>query len=188
MATKKTVPIKASNGKSSPEQDPSIIHYEAALKLIHERKYDRARDSLHKLLEGSAPQHICDRARAHLNACEAKLADSKPAARTVEEQYDYAVVLMNQGRSEDARTALDKLVKSSPDADFAHYGLALLHCSAGRGEEALRHLQRAIELNARNRIQARNDGDFQNMADDPRFTELLYPEAAADMASPQWRS
>jgi hypothetical protein len=31
-------------------------------------------------------------------------------------------------------------------------------------------------LNARNRIQARSDSDFQDMADDPRFTELLYPE------------
>jgi len=25
-------------------------------------------------------------------------------------------------------------------------------------------------------VQARVDNDFQNMADDPRFTELLYPE------------
>jgi len=31
-------------------------------------------------------------------------------------------------------------------------------------------------MNPHNRFQARNDSDFQNMADDPRFTELLYPE------------
>jgi len=25
-------------------------------------------------------------------------------------------------------------------------------------------------------LQARNDSDFKNMTDDPRFTELIYPE------------
>ena len=37
-------------------------------------------------------------------------------------------------------------------------------------------LARAIELNPRLRIQARTDPDFLDMVDDPRFTELLYPE------------
>ena len=40
----------------------------------------------------------------------------------------------------------------------------------------LNNLARAIELNPKNRLQARVDNDFQNMVDDPRFTELLYPE------------
>jgi hypothetical protein len=26
------------------------------------------------------------------------------------------------------------------------------------------------------RFQARNDSDFQNLVEDPRFTELLYPD------------
>ena len=186
-ANKKTVPIRSQNAHP-PEQDPSVVHYEAALKLMHERKFDRARDAFRKLLEGEAPHHVSDRARVHLGACEAKLAQSQPAASSAEEQFNFAVVLMNQDRKDEARAMLDKIVKASPDSDFAHYGLALLHCGANRPEDALRHLQRAIELNPRNRIQARNDADFQNMADDPRFTELLYPEAAADTASPQWRS
>jgi hypothetical protein len=31
-------------------------------------------------------------------------------------------------------------------------------------------------LKASLRFQARNDSDFQNLFEDPRFTELLYPE------------
>jgi len=182
MATKKTVSIR------TQEQDPSFVHYEAAIRLIHDRKFDKARDALLKILASGAPQHVCDRARVHLGACQSKLSDSRPTAKAPEEQYDAAIVLMNEGKNDDARAAMDKIVKSHPDADFAHYGLALLHCAGSRVEEALRHLGRAIELNPRNRIQARNDGDFQNMADDPRFTELLYPEAAADTTSPHWRS
>ena len=40
----------------------------------------------------------------------------------------------------------------------------------------MKHLGEAIRLNPGNRIQARNDSDFQSLFDDPRFTELLYPE------------
>jgi hypothetical protein len=30
------------------------------------------------------------------------------------------------------------------------------------------------------RFQARNDTDFQNLAEDPRFTELLYPDPGGE--------
>ena len=52
---------------------------------------------------------------------------------------------------------------------------------ARQHDRRLPHLPRAPHRghphNPRNRIQARSDSDFQDMADDPRFTELLYPEA-----------
>jgi hypothetical protein len=46
----------------------------------------------------------------------------------------------------------------------------------GQTEQCLEHLSQAIGINPQNRIHARVDSDFQDMADDPRFTELLYPE------------
>ncbi len=52
----------------------------------------------------------------------------------------------------------------------------MLEAITGRTQECLQSLSQAIELNPRNRLQARVDNDFQNMVDDPRFTELLYPE------------
>lgn len=191
MATKKSAPLKQPAKSTAPDQEITLGHYEAALRMMHDRKYDRAKAAFEKLLEGaSAPRHIADRVRVHLNACSAKLGDgdNAKAPKSPEEQYDYAVILMNEGRNDEARAQLEKVIKNWPDSDYAHYGLAVLSCMAGRSEEALRHLQRSIELNARNRIQARNDGDFQNMADDPRFTELLYPENLGETASPHWRS
>ena len=56
------------------------------------------------------------------------------------------------------------------------YGLAVLASMTGDSHQCLEHLTEAIRQNPRNRIQARSDSDFQDMADDPRFTELLYPE------------
>ena len=52
----------------------------------------------------------------------------------------------------------------------------MLSSMTGDSQTCLEHLTEAIRQNPRNRIQARADSDFQDMADDPRFTELLYPE------------
>jgi tetratricopeptide (TPR) repeat protein len=85
---------------------------------------------------------------------------------------------MNRGDYEEARTLLHKIIKNNPKADHAVYGLAVLDCLCGRVEECLRALQQAITLNPSLRFQARNDSDFNGVADDPRFTELIYPEAS----------
>ncbi len=63
------------------------------------------------------------------------------------------------------------------------YGMAALNCLTGHVEDALRHLDDAIRLNAALRFQARNDSDFQNLVEDPRFTELLYPDPGAELLS-----
>jgi predicted Zn-dependent protease len=187
MATKKTAPISKKIDQASDDRG-ALKNYESALRSMHDKKYDRAKTAFEDLLASEPPQHIADRVRVHLNLCRSKLSDSAHAPKTASEQYDYAVVLMNENRFDEARAVLDRLSRSHPDADFAHYGLAVLSCVSGRAEEALRHLQRSIEMNPQNRIQARNDSDFQTMADDPRFTELLYPEALGEVASPHWRS
>ena len=94
-----------------------------------------------------------------------------------EEQYDYAISLINTGDYEEARDQLELIVRSHNEADYAHYGLAMLGSMTGQAEQCLEHLSYAIALNPQCRLQARSDTDFRQMNDDPRFTELLYPEA-----------
>jgi len=85
---------------------------------------------------------------------------------------------MNAGQYDQARVHMEKILKQNPKADFGYYGLAVVDCLSGQVESSLKNLGEAIRLNPHNRFQARNDSDFQNMADDPRFTELLYPETS----------
>jgi len=146
---------------------------------MQERKFDKAKAAFEKVFAGPS-REIADRARLHLNMVNAHLQKTTTSFKSPEEHYDYAVSLMNNGDVEGARSHIEKILKQSPEADYAYYGMSLLDCLAGRSEDALRNLEQAIRLNPRNRLQARNDTDFQNMADDPRFTELLYPEAGAD--------
>ena len=187
---KKTKLVTAKSKRAAPPQrtpprhpsiteDPrfqqAVNNYQAGLKAMQERKFERAKGLLQKVVEG-ASRELGDRALVHLNTCNQQLASSSTSFKTAEEHYDYAVALMNQGDYDDARTHLEKILKQNSKADYAVYGLAVLDCLQGRVEDALRHLDESIRLNPGHRIHARNDTDFQNLADDPRFTELLYPE------------
>jgi tetratricopeptide (TPR) repeat protein len=90
------------------------------------------------------------------------------------------VSLINAGDYVTAREHLDKLLKQNPKAEFVLYGLAALHCLTGHVEESLKTLSEAIQVKPALRFQARNDTDFQNLAEDPRFTELLYPDPGVE--------
>ena len=113
----------------------------------------------------------------YLAACIAQAQKDGPDFSTPEEQYDYAISLLNDGHYEDAREHLNEILARDSNADYVFYGLAVLASITGDTQNCLEKLTQAIHLNRLNRIQARSDSDFQDMADDPRFTELLYPEA-----------
>jgi tetratricopeptide (TPR) repeat protein len=166
-------------GKSRPASNPAHQHalaqFQNAMQLMQEGKFGKARGIFEKLIEDGPPD-LLERSRVYLVVC-ARYAEAHSLKfATPEEQYDYAVSLLNTGQYEDARDQFDGLLKTNPDTDYAHYGLAVLNSMTGQAEECLDHLARAISLNPQNRIQARSDTDFSDMADDPRFTELLYPE------------
>jgi tetratricopeptide (TPR) repeat protein len=166
-------------GAISPAEDPARAHiissYEAAIRLMQEGKFDKALAAFEKLLASGAGE-LADRVRMYINACAAQSSKSKTSFITSEEQYDYAVSLLNDGHYEDAREQFQSILKQDGAADYAYYGLATLSSITGDSDGCLQHLTEAISRNPRNRIQARSDSDFQDMADDPRFTELLYPE------------
>jgi tetratricopeptide (TPR) repeat protein len=93
-----------------------------------------------------------------------------------DEHYQRGVAMMNIGRWDDARESLDRARKAAPKADYIHYALAALDCLTGEADSAMKNLKVAIELRPENRYHARNDEDFAFLQEDPRFTEMLYPE------------
>jgi tetratricopeptide (TPR) repeat protein len=154
----------------------ALASYEAALHLMQEGKYDKARLAFDKMLV-SSPADLAERIRMYICACVQQISKGETAFQSHEEQYDYAISLLNNGLYDDAREHLKKILSANASADYAFYGLAVLASMTGDSSECLEHLAEAIQHNPRNRIQARADSDFQNMADDPRFTDLLYPES-----------
>ncbi|MGH9563343.1 MAG: TPR end-of-group domain-containing protein [Terracidiphilus sp.] len=172
---KNTSPNGKSESRSRSTTGPVFQHYEAAVLLLQQGKYEKALSALEKLLP-EAPAEIQDRCRIYISTCQRQLQSRGRSFATPEEHYDYAISLLNTGYYEEAREQLNLILGDHPDADYACYGLAVLESITGHTQQCLTSLSRAIELNPRCRVQARADNDFQNMADDPRFTELLYPE------------
>lgn len=177
---------KASPKKAAVAEDPRVTqalqNYEAGLRALQEHKFEKAKPLFQKVLAG-ASKELTDRAAIHLSICNQHLERSASTQfKSVEEHYDYAVSLMNVGDYVSAREHIDKLLKQSPKTDFVIYGLAALDCLTGHVEDSLKHLDEALRLNASLRYQARNDSDFHNLAEDPRFTELLYPDPGAELS------
>jgi tetratricopeptide (TPR) repeat protein len=180
---------KATPKKATVADDPRVAqalqNYEAGLRALQEHKFDKAKPLFQKVLAGPS-RELTDRATVHLSICNQHLERTTATQfKTVEEHFDYAVSLMNVGDYITAREHIEKLLKQAPKTDFVIYGLAALDCLTGHVEDSLKHLDEALRLNAALRYQARNDSDFHNLAEDPRFTELLYPDPAADLAAPE---
>ena len=173
---------KATSKKQAAE-DPrhvqAVQNYEAGLRALQEHKFEKAKASLQKVLAGP-DKSLVDRAQVHIATCDQRMETPTLHFKTSEEHFDYAISLMNSGDYVTAREQFDKLLKQESKTDYVLYGLAALYCLTGHVEDSLRTLGEAIQANPALRFQARNDTDFQNLAEDPRFTELLYPDPAMD--------
>jgi tetratricopeptide (TPR) repeat protein len=167
-----------------PHHTQAVQSYELGVRALQDRKFEKAKGHLHKALSGPN-KSLADRARVHLQTCELHLERPALQFKTAEEHFDFAVSLINTGDYVTAREHLDKLLKQQPKADYVLYGLAALSCLTGHVEEALKTLDDAIQVSPALRFQARNDSDFQNLAEDPRFTELLYPDPGTEAAVPE---
>ena len=159
-----------------PRVQAQLKLYDEALSLFHQQKFAKAKGELEKVLEGPSKE-LADRARMHLKIAEQRMKPShEQNPKTADEHYQRGVAMMNIGRWDDARESLDKARKASPKADYVHYALAALDCLTGEADSAMKNLKVAIDLRPENRYHARNDEDFAFLQEDPRFTELLYPE------------
>ncbi len=158
------------------EREAVLKQYTEAVTHMQQGDYSAAHPALEALLK-TAPPEFTDRIRMYLSACIAQATKPDASFSSPEEKYDYAISLLNDGQYEDAREHLHEILADDTDADYAFYGLAVLASMTGDSQTCLERLTEAIRLNSLNRIQARSDSDFQDMNDDPRFTELLYPEA-----------
>src|SRR5438105_14761858 len=114
---KKNKPVacqKSAGGKAlaAPPKRPSLMddprfaqavqNYEAGLKSMQARKFERAKGLLEKVAAGPLKE-LADRATVHLSTCQQQLARTSASAfKSPEEHYDYSISLMNAGQYEEA--------------------------------------------------------------------------------------
>ena len=177
---------KSLNGKTgqaaktepaSPGPSGAKVQLEAfarAIQLLHQRNFREAKDWFEKARQGPSLE-VGANAATHVRMCERRLAAPPPEPKSAEEHYNYAVALINLRNLGQARRHLETALEMEPRADHVHYAMAVFRALSGDTSGAYDSLKRAIELQPRNRMVARQDSDFDAIGKNPRFSSLLYP-------------
>jgi tetratricopeptide (TPR) repeat protein len=150
----------------------AVKNFELGARAFRKQNYERAKEIFEKLAS-TGVAGVAERARMHLRLCEQKLSRPSPPPRKPEDLYTLGVGALNSRRLDDAIEYLTRAQKSAPQLEHISYALAAAHSLRGDAEAALQHLREAITLRPQNRIQARLDEDFQTLATDARFKELV---------------
>jgi tetratricopeptide (TPR) repeat protein len=77
--------------------------------------------------------------------------------------------LLDAGRPEEGVEVFLEALERHPGNPNILYNLACFEALVGRSEDALAHLQRAVEVDPRTREWAQTDEDFDSIRDDARF-------------------
>ena len=145
------------------------------MRLFHARKLAEAREQF-QIAAGGPERDVAQRARLHISMCDRRLQQAAVTLKSAEDYYNYGVALINSRNIAEARTHLETALAMAPGKDHIHYALGLAQALAGDTANAFDNLKRAIELEPRNRIMARQDADFGPLANQPPFDVLLHPE------------
>ena len=97
--------------------------------------------------------------------------------KTADEFYNYGIQLVNERRLDEAQQSLKRALKLQPKAGHIHLATAVLKALQADPAAAYQSLKKAIELDGRNRVLARNDPDLAGVASDPAIAGLLHGES-----------
>jgi tetratricopeptide (TPR) repeat protein len=158
-----------------PNGKKQLDSFEAAMKLFHTRNLKPARDLFEEAAQGPE-RDVAQRSRVHMAMCDRRLEQENVSLGSAEDYYAYGIALLNSRKLPEARTHLEKALSLAPEADHIHYAVAAAKALNGDLIGAHEHLKRAIEIDPRNRVHARQDTDFAHLAHQPPFDGLLYPE------------
>lgn len=149
--------------------------FEAAIRLFRTGRFAEARD-LFEAVQTGPDRAMAHNAELHIRMCDRRLKETSVVLHTAEEQYNYAVALINARQLGTARKYLQDALLQEPEADHIYYALALCLALSGDLYGAYENLKRAIELQPRNRITARQDADFAGIIDRAPLDRLVFPE------------
>jgi len=152
-----------------------LANFEAGMRFFHARKFREAREQFQQAASGPE-RDVAQRAGLHIAMCDRRLQSETVNLRSAEDYYNYGIALINSRNLAEARTHLERALQMAPGSDHIHYALALAQALSGDMSNAYDNLRRAIELEPKNRLLARQDADFGPLTRQAPFEALLYPE------------
>ncbi len=153
-------------------EERQAAQFDKAVRLFQSRKFGRARTMFERVIGG--PNVVLNhRAGVYLRICEGQSARAKPRLQTVEENYNYAVQLINDSRLKEAETYLNRALRMDRNAAHALYALSVLKVLTGDVKGAFEALRRSIRIDPQNRILARKDRDLAAVVQQQPFKRLV---------------
>lgn len=149
--------------------------FEEGMRQFHAREFRRAREFFLQAGRGQ-DRAVAHRAELHARMCEQRLESGGLVLNTPEEHYNYAITLINSRDLGTAQKHLRAALEADPAADHVLYALAACQSLSGDLQAAYENLKRAIDLQPRNRLAARQDPDFAALAEHPAFPRLVFPD------------
>src|SRR5437867_5205503 len=157
--------------------EKALKEFERGVSLLQKQNYAEALERFQTIVTGFPQEkELTDRAQAYTRICRNLLERREPQPRKPEDFFYYGVIKANEADYDEAVKLLERALQNNPKDEKVHYVLASTLALKGERRTALEHLQLAIELNATNRIYARNDPDFEPLRDDENFQNLIHPE------------
>lgn len=140
-----------------------LSHYEEAVALFSQRKFADAAQRFGNAAGGPAA-HISDKARSYQQVCARRAVSFDLKLNSAEDHFNYGVERLNARDTEVARRHLAKALELEPGGDHILYTLSLCEGLNGNSAAACENLKRAIEIDPRNRILARQDPEFSALS------------------------
>ncbi len=169
-SAKKSAPIAAKTQQTvASPSELQLKAFEGAVKLFSAQRFAEARAIFTEVAKGPAFD-VAQRGRQYIQVCDRRLSTQAPELHTADDHYNYAVERLNSRDLEKARQHLAAALKLEPGGEHILYTLGICCGLLGDGNAAYENLKRAIEMEPRNRVHARQDSDFAGAVE--RFPNL----------------
>jgi tetratricopeptide (TPR) repeat protein len=181
MATKKKTVTEVISQVAQQTEETQLQLFDRAMKSFSAQRYREARELFQKAAEGTI-REVAHNARLHIKMCDRRMEKPEIQLQTIEDFYNAGVERLNARDLENARMNLVKATEltrgDGASADHVYYALAACLALGGDSRGAYENLKRAIEIDPRNRMAARQDPDFSGVGQQPPLHNLIYPEKA----------
>lgn len=147
--------------------------FEEAIRLFRSQNYAHAKTAFERATEGPQKE-VGHNSRLHIAMCDRRLQAAVLELPTAEENYDHGIARLNSREFPIAKRHFEIALSMQPNGDHILYGLALCCGLSGDLQGCYENLKRAIDLQPKNRLIARQDPDFYTIVQHPVFHQLLY--------------
>jgi len=165
--------------EKSTQPDADVYRlYEKALRLIHNKEYQKARDAFQHMKEHFPDElEVVSKANEYMKVCDRRLGLANESPVSGDELIDQGVMYHNAGDHRKAVACYSQaLEQPGTDKAVIQYALAASEAAQGETAKAIENLKKAIRTRPELRYTVRNDPDFQALNENLEFKELIKPQ------------